>query len=253
MKPVRILPTSRTFHRYKPEEVSGPLPPVIYKVLPDRFARRLIDEGEMMWSTLTWFQNLEEAERGDDCEGRRTYFPVNGLEVNRTQRAGLPDNGRFVLPDHGLVSRAAEGHHIFVYSLTLEPTLEIGDAADRSCVQIFDPLQFVQRVRAELSRHSKSWVNTLIHDTVRYWSPPNPPEAVWALPHMLTLHKRDEYERQREYRLAFGIRAGIFDFENVETFIVDKNSPWPILPANEQHHRKRVRIGGLNDCCRLLK
>jgi hypothetical protein len=251
MKSVRIAPTSRTFYRYRADELSGPLPPVIYKVLPERFARRLVDDGEMMWSTLAWFQNLEEAERGDAGEGRHTYFPVNGLELNRTERAGRPDNTRIVLPEHGFVSRAAKPHHIFVYSLTLEPTLAIGDAADRSCVEIFDPPQFVRRVRAALSRHSKGWADTLIHDAVRYWSPANPPEAVWALPHMLTTHKRNDYEHQKEYRLAFGIRASVFDFENVELLIVDKDSRWPISRPNEQQHRKRLRLGGLEDCCRL--
>jgi hypothetical protein len=249
MKQVRIIPRSRTTRRYAPEELSGPLPPVIYKVIPERHARSLIDEGEMMWSTLACFQNLEEAERGDKCEGRHTYFPVNGLEINRLERDGRPDNTRIVLPEHGFVSRAAQSHGIFVYSLTVEPTLEIGNAADRSVVEIFDPAQFVGRVRAALPWR---WADTLIHDTVRYWSSANPPEEVWALPHRLTMHKRDDYAHQKEYRLAFGIWKSVFDFENVELFIVDKNTPWPMSRPNEQHHRKKLRVGGLEDCCRLL-
>jgi hypothetical protein len=224
----------------------------MYKVLPERFARRLIDNGEMMWSTLAWFQNLEEVERGDDCEGRHTYFPINGLEFNRIERAGRPDNARIVLPEHGFVSRAAETHHIFVYSLTVESTLEIGDAADRSCVTIFDVPQFVRRIREALPRHSKARVETLIHGRVQYWSPASPPEAVWALPHMLTTHKRKDYEHQKEYRLAFGIRASVFDFENVECFIVNKDTRWPRSRLDEQAHRMKVRLGGLQDCCRLL-
>jgi len=249
MKPIRIVPTSRTFHRYSAEELSGPLPPVVYKVLPEEHARSLVDEGEMMWSTLAYFQKSEEAERGDECEGRHTYFPINGLEVNRTQRAGLPDNATFVLPEHGLVSKAAQSHGIFVYSLTVEPTLEIGAAADRSVVEIFDPAQFVRRVRAALPWR---WADTLIHDTVRYWSSANPPEAVWALPHMLTTHKRDDYAHQKEYRLAFGIWRSVFDFENVECFILNKDTRWPTSRLNERQHRKKLRLGGLEDCCRLL-
>src|SRR4029450_4958227 len=64
------------------------------------------------------------------------------------------------------------------------------------------------------------WAETLIHDTVRYWSAANPPDAVWALPDRLTMHKRDDYTHQKEYRLAFGIWKGVFDFENVELFIL---------------------------------
>ena len=250
MRLVRIVPTSRTAHRYRADELSGPLPPVLYKVLAERFARRLVDDGEMMWSTLAWFQNLEEAERGDAGEGRHTFFPVNGLDINRTVRDGRPDDTRMVLPEHGFVSRAAQCHGIFIYSLTVEPTLQIGDAGDRSVVEIFDPAQFVRRVRAALPWR---WAETLIHDTVRYWSPANPPEAVWALPDRLTMHKRDDYAHQKEYRLAFGIWKSVFDFENVELFVADKDALSQLSRPSDKHDRKRVRIGSLEDCCRILR
>ena len=41
------------------------------------------------------------------------------------------------------------------------------------------------------------------------------------------MHKHERFERQQEYRLAFGTRANVFDFENVECFIVDKDTRWP--------------------------
>ena len=59
--------------------MSGPLPPALYKVISGKYAHRLEGQGEMMWSTLTWFQNDEDANRGDESEGMRRYFPVNGL------------------------------------------------------------------------------------------------------------------------------------------------------------------------------
>src|SRR5439155_15239709 len=52
-----IRPTPRVFHRYKSEEMSGPLPPSLFKVLPEVYGHRLMELGEMMWSTLAWFQN----------------------------------------------------------------------------------------------------------------------------------------------------------------------------------------------------
>lgn len=57
------------------------------------------------------------------------------LEINRIERDGRPDNAQIVLPEHGFVSRAAQSDAIFVYSLTTEPTLEIGAAADRPVVE----------------------------------------------------------------------------------------------------------------------
>lgn len=231
--------------------MSGPLPPALYKVLPNTYAWRLVDQGEMMWSTLTWFQNHEDTDRGDECEGMRRYFPVNGLDVNRIERAGRPDKAAFVLPEHGMVSRAAQGHHIFIYSMTADSTLVIGDPSDRACVEIFDPQQFVRRVRDGVRRHRKARAETLIHDAVSYWSQENPPEEVWALPHRLTMHKREEYKRQGEYRFAFGVRADVFDFENVECFVADKDTRWPRVRLDPQAHRKKLHLGSLGDCCRL--
>jgi hypothetical protein len=60
-----IRPNRRVFHRYTTDEMSGPLPPALFKFLPAVHARRLVEHGEMMWSTLTWFQNQEDPIRGD--------------------------------------------------------------------------------------------------------------------------------------------------------------------------------------------
>jgi hypothetical protein len=225
----------------------------MYKVLPLTYARRLVEKGELRWSTLAWFQNLEEIGRGDNCEGRRTYFPVNGLEVNRLERGGLSDSAQMLLRGHGLVSRAAQSHHILIYSLTLDATLKIGDPADRGCVEMFDPPQFVRRVRDALGRDRRARIDTFIHHTVQYWSPTNPPQEVWAFPDKLTMHKRkDEYGYQKEYRLAFGTRTDVFDFENVECFIVNEDTGWPSTTLDEQAHTFKVRVGALDGCCRML-
>lgn len=252
MKPIRVVPTKRVFHRYEPDEMSGPLPVMLYKVLRRAYAQRLVEHGEMKWSTLTWFQHFEEVGRGDYCEGQRRYFPVNGLDINRLERSGLPDNTRIILPEHGLVSRAAASHHIFIYSMTLDPALDIGDAADRVCVQIFDPPLFIRRIAAAIGQHRNARLDTFIHDVVRYWAASNPPEEVWALPNRLTMHKREEYRPQSEYRLAFGIRPNVFDFEHVECFVVDKATRWPRLTLDEQRHSIKLRVGCLTDCCSLM-
>jgi hypothetical protein len=250
-QPVPIRPTPQVFHRYRPDEMSGSLPAILYKVLPRRFAHRLIAQGEMMWSTLTYFHNVEEAQRGDVWEGTRGYFPVRGLDVNRIERAGRPDHTAFTLQDCGMVSRAAQSNHIFIYSMTLDRALAIGDPSDRACLEIFDPAEFVRRVRECLKRTRKGRVDTLIHHTVGYWSPANPPEEVWALPDKLTMHKHEDFKDQREYRLAFGTRANVFDFEHVECFVVGKDVQWPRLSLDPQVHRMKLRAGPLETCCRL--
>jgi hypothetical protein len=250
LRPIVVRPTPTVFHRYRADEMSGPLPPVVYKILPKEYARRLVHEGETMWSTLTWFQNEEDLHRGDESEGARRFFPVSGLEVNRVERDGKPDNANFVLPSHGLVSRAAQSNHIFIYSMTLDPSLTLGESVCE-CIEVFDPPRFLSRVRDGLKRHRKARPETLIHDVVRYWASSSPPEEVWALPDRLTMHKHRDYEAQREYRLAFGTRANVFDFENVECFVLDNQVRWPRIVLDPQVHRLKLRLGNLEDCCRI--
>lgn len=80
-----------------------------------------------------------------------------------------------------------------------------------------------------------------------------PTGNVWALPHLLTLHKHKDYEHQREYRFAFGTRANVFDVENIQGYIVEKDYRWPRLDLNRQVHvhRMKLQLGSLEDCCRL--
>ena len=54
---VRFEPVRPEFHRYERVEMCGPLPNTLYKVLPQQYARRMLDVGEVMWSTLTYFQH----------------------------------------------------------------------------------------------------------------------------------------------------------------------------------------------------
>ena len=60
--------------------MSGPLPPTMYKYLPSRYAETMVARGEMMFSTLAWFQNYEDEQRGDRFEGTRNTFPLAGLK-----------------------------------------------------------------------------------------------------------------------------------------------------------------------------
>lgn len=248
---IRFRPTVQTFHRYAPEDMCGSLPDTLYKVLPAKFARRFVEKGEMMWSTLTWFQNDEDAARGDASEGMRRYFPVTGLEVTRHEHQGRPDETKFVSPDEGVVSRAVQSDHIFIYSLTLEPSLSIGDASDRTCVTILDPRLLFQRVHQAVTKHRSARPQTLIHNEIKYWASEHPPEEVWALPDRLTMHKHVGYQHQREYRFAVGTRADVFDFQNVEGLIVHKDYRWPRLTLDPQTHRMKLKVGPLTDCCKL--
>ena len=249
---VTFEPPRREFYRYGSAEMCGPLPKTLYKVLSQQFARRLLDGGEMMWSTLTYFQHVLDATRGDPFEGSLRYFPAEGLKVTRGERNGRAGHAEFTLAAHGNQFMATQSHHIFIYSTTLDSRLAIGDAADRACVEIFEPATFLQHMRRAVERHRKASADRLIHDRVCYWSPENPPSEVWALPHRLTMSKYERYAREQEYRFAFGTRSDVFDFQNVTGLIVPKGYKYQQLKLERQAHRMRLCLGPLADCCRLL-
>ena len=231
----------------------GPLPKTLYKVLPQQFARRLLDVGEMMWSTLTYFQHVLDPTRGDPFEGSLRYFPAEGLKVTRTERNGRPDQAEMALAAHGSQFMATQSHHIFIYSTTLYSRLAIGDAANRACVEIFEPATFVRHMRRAVDRHRKARADTLIHDRVCYWWPENPPREAWALPDRLTMSKYEGYARDQEYRFAFGTRRDMFDFEKITGLIVPEGYKYPQLALEPQAHRMKLVLGPLADCCRLVE
>ena len=250
---VTFEPARREFHRYETIEMCGALPKTLYKVLPAQYARRLLNVGEMIWSTLTYFQHELDPTRGDPFEGSLRYFPAEGLKVTRSERNGRADHAEFTLAAHGNQFMANQSHHIFIYSTTLDSRLAIGNAADRACVEIFEPATFHQHVRHAVERHRKARVGTFIHDRVSYWSPENPPREAWALPHRLTMSKYEGYERDQEYRFAFGTRSDVFDFENITGLMVAERYKWPHLALEPQAHRMKLFVGPLADCCRLLE
>lgn len=232
-------------------EMCGALPATLYKILPVTYARALVERGETMWSTLTFFQNELDPTRGDPHEGSHRYFPVTGLQVTRHERDGRPNHAEFTLSGHGSQIKAFKCHHIFIYSTTLDPKLAIGDVASRACVEIFDPEILFRRIERAVASHSKARRDRLIYGEVQYWSPTDPPREIWAFPHLLTMHKHESHRADREYRFAFGTRADVFDFENVFGIVVPPGYEFPRIALDPQVHRMKLYLGNLTDCCRL--
>jgi hypothetical protein len=211
----------------------------------------MIERGELMFSTLAWFQHYEDEQRGDRFEGTNKYFPIGGLEVTRHERNGkLHAPVKFTLAGMSLQSRATAHKHIFIYSTSLAPRLAFEGA--NACVEIFDPSRFLSKLQSALERVRAFKSNTLIHDAVKYYAFSAPPENVYALPHLLTLHKHTGFVGQHEYRFAFGIRTNVFNFEHVDCFLLREDETLPLAGLEPTHHRKLVRLGSLNDCCRML-
>ncbi len=253
MPHVTFRPRSRPFHRYGSGEMSDPLPPVLFKALPLKYAGRLVERGEMMWSTLTWFQNQEDPARGDVFEATRRNFPTGGQGVTRFERHGRPDHEQLHFDGHGTQWRPAQSRHIFIYSMTLDGELNLGDSATDAMVEIFDPSVLIQHVHSALHLHRSARPSTLIHRAVSYYDDVDELGPIHSLPHLLAASKHSTHAWQREYRLAFGTRADVFDFEHVEGSLLPRDAvPVPRV-LDSQSDRMRLRLGGLSDCCRIRR
>ena len=247
--------TARKVFRYSSSEMSGALPSVLFKYLALPHAHAMLDAGDLMFSTLSWFQNLEDPDRGDGFEGTHKYFPIGGLEATRLARDGKAHASvETTLPSHSFQSKARRRDHIFVYSTSIERGLtQFNDPiVPNACVEIHDPEKLTARIKATLGRWATVRAATLIHDQVCYWSPADSPGNVHALPDRLTMNKHERFRKQHEYRFAFGTKVDVFDFENVEYHLVHEGDRQPRPTLSEADHRMLVRVGSLAHCCRLV-
>ena len=106
--------------------------------------------------------------------GTHKYFPLNGVEITRVARDGQPHAPvKITLPSDSLQSKARGRDHIFVYSTSPKPNLTVFEKPGElpnACVEIYDPVKFLARLRSVVRLLPKAKASTLIHDQVRYYS-----------------------------------------------------------------------------------
>jgi|SRR5688572_11989330 len=232
--------------------MSGELPPTLYKYLEAQYAESMLQEGALMFSSLSWFQSIEDPVRGDGLEGTSKYFPAKGLDITKYAGAGGPPVSQVNLPLHSLVSKAGRCDSIFIYSASLTRGLNQFDQPGKAnvCVEIYNTVRFRQRLRIALNRRQPRG-KTFIHDKVQYYSLEEPSETAHALPDRLTMCKHERFRDQAEYRFAFGTRSDVFDFDRVNYQLIREGHSQPRQILEDSVHRLLLKIGSLVDCCRV--
>jgi hypothetical protein len=226
-----------------------------YKYLELRWARALVEEGSVMFSSLAWFQDSEDPSRGDEFEGVRKYFTATGLPITRVSEPA----GSFVDPGHSFQSVARERDHIFIFSVSrrLSPELEeqFGGPGheEMACVEIHDSARFYDRLVRVLGKRSPVQRRTCFHDDVTYYPFERPPEVAWALPATLATHKEESrFSREEEHRFVFSTKRHAFDANRVETFLVGNASVRRRHALDPARHRRLLALGPLGECCRIV-
>jgi hypothetical protein len=222
------------------------VPVTLYKYLPHEYAEAFVLRGEVLFRSILYFVVCEEARR-DELEGTHQYAPVGGLEVtNHTQ--GFTR----VLPGFSMHSTVKHPDEVFVFcaSHALKPELAVKFSAD-ACVEIADADTLAARVKTALRKNPRVKMRTFRAGPVSYYDTAQPPNPTWALPDEIIMHKRLQlFGDEEEYRLAFSLKAHVFDFENANYSLT--NGPTSTVPKGS-YPEMLLRLGSMADCTRVLR
>ena len=215
----------------------------LYKYLPAQFAEGFVRRGEVLFRSLSYFRDYEDAQvRGDQFEGTKLYRPPHGLEITiaETQQ-------KVVLP-HSFESSANEDD-IFVYCLSTVLSADLAAQFQASaCVEILRPSVFIAGVRGALNRRPSIKDKTLVHGEVKYYAEHQPPIVDWALPDRIAMSKLSDCSHQKEYRVAFAVN-GAFAVENTRLRLVSSSERRPLRAAS--HPQLLLKLGKLSKICKI--
>lgn len=215
----------------------------LYKYIPEQYVGSLLREGAVLFRTLSYFRDYEDAQvRGDEFEGTRLYRPANGLEITL-----VATQEKVALP-HTFESSANEDD-IFVFCLSTILSQELASQFKTNiCVEIRNPALFLSKIRGALSRRPSIKNKLLVHGEVNYYEPHVPPVVDWALPERITMSKLQQFRSQQEYRIAFSVN-GAFDIENTRLQLA--------APGTSRSRRNTVypecqfKLGNISKICRV--
>lgn len=215
----------------------------LYKYLPEKYVGPLLSDGAVLFRTLSYFRDYEDAQvRGDEFEGTKLYRPAKGLEVTL-----VATQETVVLP-HSFESSVNEDD-IFVFCLSAVLSQELATQFKTSvCVEIRNPALYISKIRDALLRRPSIKNKMLVHGPVKYYEPHEPPIVDWALPERIAMSKLERFRPQQEYRIAFCIN-GAFEVENTRLRLVAPGTPRPKRVI--AYPERQFKLGNISKICRV--
>ena len=216
----------------------------LYKYFSEeRFARALIERGEVFMQTLANFRGYEDNDvRRDPNDGQLRYEPAGGLPI---QFEGREANE----PWHGWrFTSSVKEEDVYVYCLSTERSGELAERFESPfCVEICNSVSLIGRIRRKVQLRSQLERKHLYADPVDYRSVEAIPAADWALPEKVAFIKPEGWSWQQEYRVLVG-KKGAFDAENVRLSL--QTGPQPLAPL-ANHPPLILTLGDLSGITEL--
>ena len=217
--------------------------PSLYKYLPSKFSHAFLNRGEILFRNLTYFRQLEGKVRGDAYEGIHNDYPGTDVTLkNLTQ--GFSSVGKFSFLS------STNSDFVFAFCLSRRLNKELMDEFNCDvCIEIFEPEEFIKRLRFALIRLISVHKTGLLAQPVHYYNPSSLVLFDIKDPTQLVFAKNDFYAKQDEFRLSFGTRQA---FKLIEQVAFPNHNPYDEA-IKGVCKEKLIRIGQVNDIARLIQ
>lgn len=190
-------------------------------------------DGNILFRSLAYFRDIEDAGRGDEYEGTSKFRPVEGLTIyNQTRQTTS------VVPF--AFESSANAREIFVYCVSRTFGMDVARQFNAvACVEITNIPALCGRIKKALPSTA-----TFKAGRVEYYPETQGGTPRWALPDMIALSKLDKWASQNEYRFVFSLTDAL-DFEKVQCQLTSRKTRRD--PNPEEHICYPLNIGSLRD------
>jgi len=192
----------------------------------------------MLFRSLAYFRDCEDAVRGDEYEGTSRFLPNGGLQI-----ANQSQGTQFTLAEYAFES-TVKASEIFVFCASRR----FGDDLAKEfnavvAVEITRMPTLCERIREALPPTA-----TFRARRVDYYPQSQGGNPRWALPDDIATSKLETWASQAETRFIFSLTDALA-FENVKCQLSRQRTRTPAKP--EEHLTHLLKVGSLRDICRL--
>lgn len=218
--------------------------PALYKYLPSRYVDAVMEEGLLLFRSLTYFRQIGGEVRGDDLEGLHMDSPDDGFDV-------ILEDGRKLKGKRFTNSINPEQVYAFCMSTKLEKALFDEFECD-TCIEVQDVESFLHRCVNTIEEIDD--VDQCNYGPVEYYKFDEKTDRDIKDPTNIPLFKHIEYSGQEEFRVYFAVGDGL----ELEQKVVIEGNPFN-LPDEDTSEKsdpviseREIRIGSLQSIASVI-
>jgi hypothetical protein len=168
------------------------IPLKLFRSTNFKYAKVLVEEGEILFRPLSYYRSIEDAKRQDSSEGIFTReFDKGTIEI--VDEATQSIKRKIPLLKASIDFTTSRAGEIFVLCFSLDPNVNFGDAR----VEVFDPLLFLASLKGFLKKAGIE----LYCGPVEYYDRKNIDISyAWK---KIGFLKSNIFKNEAEFRLAF--------------------------------------------------